>query len=175
MSICPFSFSCIFVADGTKNGQQGEDSLEVEPLVCRLRLTLLVPLFARQERIPQPYQLQDNWYFHARIFVEWSRSHGRCTHRYSLILPYPSPPVKRFPHDSPHFHPHGTSIYPNFPKNDTKMNFFEKICDFGLDKPINKLSIILTVDYMRVHVRKKKKAETPGKRPECENRTNRKT
>ena len=27
--------SCIFVADGAKNGLQGEDSLEVEPLVCR--------------------------------------------------------------------------------------------------------------------------------------------
>ena len=30
--------SCIFVADGTKNGQQGEDLLEVEPLVCRVRV-----------------------------------------------------------------------------------------------------------------------------------------
>ena len=26
-----------FVADGGKNGQQGEDLLEVEPLVCRVR------------------------------------------------------------------------------------------------------------------------------------------
>ena len=29
--------SCIFVADGAKNGLQGEDLLEVEPLVCRVR------------------------------------------------------------------------------------------------------------------------------------------
>ena len=29
--------SCIFVADGAENGQQGEDLLEVEPLVCRVR------------------------------------------------------------------------------------------------------------------------------------------
>ena len=28
--------SCILVADGAKNGQQGEDLLEVEPLVCRV-------------------------------------------------------------------------------------------------------------------------------------------
>ena len=27
--------SCIFVADGVKNGQKDEDLLEVEPLVCR--------------------------------------------------------------------------------------------------------------------------------------------
>ena len=33
--------SCIFVADGTKNGQQGEDLLEVEPLVCRVRVMVL--------------------------------------------------------------------------------------------------------------------------------------
>ena len=30
--------SCIFVTDGAKNGLQGEDSLEVEPLVCRVRV-----------------------------------------------------------------------------------------------------------------------------------------
>ena len=29
--------SCNFVADGAKNGLQGEDLLEVEPLVCRGR------------------------------------------------------------------------------------------------------------------------------------------
>ena len=28
--------SCIFVDDGANNGQQGEDLLEVEPLVCRV-------------------------------------------------------------------------------------------------------------------------------------------
>ena len=28
--------SCIFVADSAKNGLQGEDLLEVEPLVCRV-------------------------------------------------------------------------------------------------------------------------------------------
>lgn len=28
--------SCIFVADGAKNGLQGEDLLEVKPLVCRV-------------------------------------------------------------------------------------------------------------------------------------------
>ena len=28
--------SCNFVADGAKNGQQGEDLLEVEPLVSRV-------------------------------------------------------------------------------------------------------------------------------------------
>ena len=31
------SVSCNFVADGAKNGLQGEDSLEVEPLVSRGR------------------------------------------------------------------------------------------------------------------------------------------
>ena len=30
--------SCIFVADGAKTELQGEDSLEVEPLVCRVRV-----------------------------------------------------------------------------------------------------------------------------------------
>ena len=33
--------SCIFVADGGKNGLQGEDLLEVEPLVCRVRVMVL--------------------------------------------------------------------------------------------------------------------------------------
>ena len=33
--------SCIFVADGVKNGLQGEDLLEVEPLVCRVRVMVL--------------------------------------------------------------------------------------------------------------------------------------
>ena len=32
------SVSCIFVADGVKTELQGEDSLEVEPLVCRVRV-----------------------------------------------------------------------------------------------------------------------------------------
>ena len=30
--------SCIFVADGVKLGLLGEDLLEVEPLVCRVRV-----------------------------------------------------------------------------------------------------------------------------------------
>ena len=30
--------SCIFVADGAKTGLQGEDKLEVEPLVSRVRV-----------------------------------------------------------------------------------------------------------------------------------------
>jgi len=33
--------SYIFVADGAKNGLQGEDLLEVEPLVCRVRVMVL--------------------------------------------------------------------------------------------------------------------------------------
>jgi hypothetical protein len=45
--------SCIFVADGTKNGQQGEDLLEVEPLVCRVeeRLESLksLPIFGLEK------------------------------------------------------------------------------------------------------------------------------
>ena len=40
--------SCIFVADGAKNGQQGEDLLEVEPLVCRVRVMVLRPVWAYQ-------------------------------------------------------------------------------------------------------------------------------
>ena len=38
--------SCIFVADGAKNGLQGEDLLEVEPLVCRVRVMWLRPVWA---------------------------------------------------------------------------------------------------------------------------------
>jgi hypothetical protein len=38
--------SCNFVADGAKNGQQGEDLLEVEPLVCRVRVMVLRPVWA---------------------------------------------------------------------------------------------------------------------------------
>ena len=34
-------FSSIFVADGAKTELQGEDSLEVEPLVCRVRVMVL--------------------------------------------------------------------------------------------------------------------------------------
>ena len=37
--------SCIFVADGAKNGLQGEDLLEVEPLVCRVRVMVLRVVF----------------------------------------------------------------------------------------------------------------------------------
>ena len=33
--------SCNFVAGGTKNKLQGEDFLEVEPLVCRVRVMVL--------------------------------------------------------------------------------------------------------------------------------------
>jgi hypothetical protein len=44
--------SCIFVADGGKIGLQGEDSLEVEPLVCRVRVMWLrvafLPSFQEQ-------------------------------------------------------------------------------------------------------------------------------
>ena len=32
------SVSCNFVADGAKTGLQGDDLLEVEPLVCRVRV-----------------------------------------------------------------------------------------------------------------------------------------
>ena len=38
--------SCILVADGAKNGQQGEDSLEVEPLVSRERVMWLRSVWA---------------------------------------------------------------------------------------------------------------------------------
>ncbi len=38
--------SCIFVADGVKNGLQGEDLLEVEPLVCRVWVMWLRPVWA---------------------------------------------------------------------------------------------------------------------------------
>ena len=37
--------SCIFIADGAKNGLQGEDSLEVEPLVCRVLVMVLRVVF----------------------------------------------------------------------------------------------------------------------------------
>lgn len=37
--------SCIFVADGAKNGLQGEDLLEVKPLVCRVRVMVLRVVF----------------------------------------------------------------------------------------------------------------------------------
>ena len=37
--------SCNFVADGAKNGLQGEDSLEVEPLVSRERVMVLRVVF----------------------------------------------------------------------------------------------------------------------------------
>ena len=47
------SVSCIFVADGAKNGQQGADLLEVEPLVCRVeeRLESLksLPIFGQEK------------------------------------------------------------------------------------------------------------------------------
>ena len=33
--------SCNFVADGTKTGSKAEDLLEVEPLVCRVRVMVL--------------------------------------------------------------------------------------------------------------------------------------
>ena len=45
--------SCIFVADGAKNGLQTEDLLEVEPLVCRVekRLESLksLPIFGQEK------------------------------------------------------------------------------------------------------------------------------
>ncbi len=45
--------SCIFVADGVKTELQGEDSLEVEPLVCRVeeRLESLrsLPIFGLEK------------------------------------------------------------------------------------------------------------------------------
>ena len=37
--------SCIFVADGGKLGLLGEDSLEVEPLVYRVRVMVLQVVF----------------------------------------------------------------------------------------------------------------------------------
>ena len=37
--------SCIFVAGGAKNGLQGEDLLEVEHLVCRVRVMVLRVVF----------------------------------------------------------------------------------------------------------------------------------
>ena len=37
--------SCIFVADGVKNGLQAEDLLEVEPLVSRVRGMVLRVVF----------------------------------------------------------------------------------------------------------------------------------
>ena len=40
--------SCIFVAEGAKNGQQGEDLLEVEPLVCRVRVMVLRVVFCAE-------------------------------------------------------------------------------------------------------------------------------
>jgi len=45
--------SCIFVADSAKTGSKDEDSLEVEPLVCRVeeRLELLksLPIFGQEK------------------------------------------------------------------------------------------------------------------------------
>ena len=40
--------SCIFVANGAKIELQGEDSLEVELLVCRVRGMVLLPVWAYQ-------------------------------------------------------------------------------------------------------------------------------
>ena len=37
--------SCIFVADGVKTEPKAEDSLEVEPLVCRVRVMWLQVAF----------------------------------------------------------------------------------------------------------------------------------
>ena len=37
--------SCIFVADGAKTGPKAEDLLEVEPLVCRVRVMVLRVVF----------------------------------------------------------------------------------------------------------------------------------
>ena len=37
--------SCILDADGSKTGLQGEDLLEVEPLVCRVRVMVLRVVF----------------------------------------------------------------------------------------------------------------------------------
>ena len=37
--------SCNFVADGTKTGSKAEDLLEVEPLVCRVRVMVLRVVF----------------------------------------------------------------------------------------------------------------------------------
>ncbi|MDO4752556.1 MAG: hypothetical protein Q4A24_10670 [Akkermansia sp.] len=45
--------SCIFVADGGKIGLQGEDLLEVEPLVCRVEERLeslkILPIFGLEK------------------------------------------------------------------------------------------------------------------------------
>ena len=38
--------SCIFVADGGKTEPKAEDLLEVEPLVCRVRVMVLRPVWA---------------------------------------------------------------------------------------------------------------------------------
>jgi hypothetical protein len=40
--------ACIFIADGAEIGQKAEDSLEVEPLVCRVRGMVLLPVWAYQ-------------------------------------------------------------------------------------------------------------------------------
>ena len=40
--------ACIFVADGAEIGQKAEDLLEVEPLVCRVRVMVLRPVRAYQ-------------------------------------------------------------------------------------------------------------------------------
>ena len=39
--VCLLSVSCNFVADGAKTEPKAEDSLEVEPLVCRVRVMVL--------------------------------------------------------------------------------------------------------------------------------------
>ena len=40
------SVSCIFASDGAKTEQKAEDSLDAEPLVCRVRVMVLRPVWA---------------------------------------------------------------------------------------------------------------------------------
>ena len=52
--VCPgimLRVSCIFVVDGAKTEPKAEDLLEVEPLVCRVRVMVLRPVWAYQRGV----------------------------------------------------------------------------------------------------------------------------
>ena len=68
--------SCIFVADGAKNGLQGEDLLEVEPLVGRVRVMWLRPVWASRlgEALAKTEDLsKPEWCFGPLLGRSWLR------------------------------------------------------------------------------------------------------